>query len=104
MKTGTMSVDIITDFDALGDDLIDVSALGLTFRGTNANKNAGDLTYKVYDSINGAEKALGIDIHSTSGSYDGKITVVMANFDGGSVDHAVVLLGAPTLDATDFVL
>jgi len=112
-KIGTMSFDVVTDFDGTTDK-IDFGTLDANSKvsgdqafawvGTSANKDAGALSYKVYDSMNGAEKALGIDIHSTSGSYDGKITVVMANFDGGSVDHAVVLLGAPTLDATDFVL
>jgi Ca2+-binding RTX toxin-like protein len=112
-KIGTLSFDVVTDFDGTTDK-IDLGALDANAKvsgnqafawiGTNANKDAGTLSYKVYDSMTGAEKALGMDIHSTSGAYSGKVTVVMANFDGGSVDHAVVLLGAPTLDATDFVL
>jgi len=107
MKTGTMSVDIITDFDALGDDFIDVSGLGVdfTFNGTNANKNPGDLTYKMYDNINGAEKALGIDIdgHDGAGGVSGPVTVVYGNTNGGSADFAIILLNTSSVDASDFI-
>ena len=82
-KIGTMSVDIITDFDAAGNDLIDLSNIDqlFTFRGTNANKNDGDLTYKTYNSINGAENALGIDIDGQPGAsgVGGPVTVVFGN-------------------------
>jgi serralysin len=103
-RAGEMSIDIITDFDANGDDFIDVSALGLTFRGTNANKNAGDLTYKVYDSVNGAEKALGFDIDGRSGAagVGGPVTVVFGNNNGGAADFAIVLLNTRSVDASDF--
>jgi serralysin len=103
-KAGSMSIDIITDFDADGDDVIDVSALGLTFRGTNANKNAGDLTYKTYDSVNGAEKALGFDIDGQPGAAGiaGPVTVVYGNKDGGAADFAIILLNTRSVDASDF--
>lgn len=108
LKTGTMSVDIITDFDALGDDLIDVSGFGVSFnfRGTNANKNIGDLTYKTYDSINGAEKALGFDIDGVEGAggVSGPVTVVYGNLDGGAADFAIVLLNTRGVDASDFIM
>jgi hypothetical protein len=112
-KVGSVAYDIIADFDGTTDkiDFSDLDAkLGtaandaFTWIGTNANKEAGNLSYKVYDSINGAEKALGIEIDNFSGAYSGKVTVVMANVDGGGVDYAVVLLGAPQLSAADFVL
>ena len=106
LKTGTMPVDIITDFDALGDDLIDLSGLGsFTFRGTSANKNAGDLTYKIYDSVNGAENALGFDIDGQPGAsgVGGPVTVVYGNTDGGAPDFALILLNTRGVDANDFL-
>ena len=107
LKTGTMPVDIITDFDASGDDLIDLSGLGsFTFDGTNANKDAGDLTYKVYDSITGAENALGIDIDGQAGAsgVSGPVTIVYGNTNGGSPDFALILLNTRGVDAGDFIL
>ena len=106
-QKGSMSVDIITDFDAAGDDRIDLSALGdFAFKGTNANKNAGDVTYKTYDSINGAESALGIDIDGRPGAsgVGGKVTVVYLNDDhGGAPDAAIILLNTSSVDASDFI-
>lgn len=106
-KTGASSWDVITDFDALGNDRIDLSDLGMTFTfdGTRANKDAGDLTYKVYDSITGAENALGIDIHDQPGAsgIGGPVTVVYANLDGGSPDLAMILLNHSSVTANDFI-
>jgi serralysin len=106
-KMGTMSVDIITDFDANGNDLIDLSNIDQVFHfnGTNANKNDGDLTYKTYTSIQGAESALGFDIDGNPGSsgVSGPVTVVFGNIDGGKPDFAIVLLGTANVSADDFV-
>lgn len=106
-KLGTMSIDIITDFDGAGNDVIDLSDLGqqFIFRGTNANKNAGDLSYKTYTSVNGAEKALGIDIDGQPGAsgVSGPVTIVFGNVDGGAADFAIVLLGTSNVDASDFI-
>lgn len=105
LKTGTMSVDIITDFDGSGNDVIDVSGLGLTFKGTAANKNASDLTYKTYTSVNGAENALGFDIDGQPGAsgVSGPVTVVYGNNNGGSPDFAIILLNTSSVDASDFL-
>ena len=112
-KKGGVAYDLVTDFDGVGDklDFSDLDAKigtatndAFKWIGTNANKNAGDLSYKVYDSLNGAEKALGIEIDNYTGAHNGKVTVVMANVDGGAVDYMVVLLGAPVLTADDFTL
>lgn len=106
LKSGTMSVDIITDFDASGDDLIDLSGLGsFTFGGTDRNKDAGDLTYKVYDSINGAENALGFDIDGQAGAsgVSGPVTIVYGNLDGGTPEFAIILLNTRGVDASDFI-
>ena len=83
LKSGTMSVDIITDFDALGDDLIDLSGLDqlFQFRGSRDNKHAGDLTIKTYGNVNAAENALGFDIDGNPGASNisGPVTVVYGN-------------------------
>ena len=107
-QKGSMSVDIITDFDGvgLGDDKIDVSDLGdFTFKGTDSNKNAGDLTYKTFISISGAENALGIDIDGRpgAGGVSGPVTVVYGNTNGGSADFAIILLNTSSVDASDFI-
>lgn len=64
-----------------------------------------DLSYKVYDSVNGAENALGFDIdrQDKPSTYAGPVTVVFGNVDGGSPDFAIVLLGVNGVNSTDFV-
>jgi serralysin len=114
-KLGLISVDVITDFQR-GSDMIDLSGIdavagvagdqAFTFDGTSSNKYGGDLTYKLYTSVNGAENALGFDIDGMDGSssYIGPVTVVLGNVDGGAPDFAVVLLGANGVGASDFIL
>lgn len=108
IKPGTMSIDVVTDFDAVGNDIIDLSGLGrtFTFTETSANKSAGQLSYKTYDSLNGAENALGFDIDGNPGAsgVSGPVTVVFGNYDGGSPDFAIVLLNTSSVDADDFIL
>lgn len=107
-KQGKMSVEIITDFDAAGDDLIDLSGLdqAFSFRGTNHNKNAGDLTYRTYKSVTDAERALGVDIDGQpgAGGVSGPVTIVYGNTDGRDPDFALVLLNTRAVSADDFVL
>jgi serralysin len=104
---GLMAVDIIKDFDGAGNDVIDLRELGrsFTFKGTDANKNAGDLSYKSFDSINGAENALGFDIDGQAGAggVSGPVTVVYGNMDGGAADFAIILLNTSSVDASDFL-
>jgi len=104
-KVGNLSWDVITDFSA--GDKIDLSGLhhSFHFNGTNANKADGDVTYKVYNSVNGAENALGIDIHDHVGSGDlsGPVTVVFTNVDGGSADIGLILLNHNGVSANDFI-
>jgi hypothetical protein len=107
-KTGSWSWDVITDFNNAGTDKIDLSGFtseNFHFIGTNANKNAGDVSYKVYDSINGAEKALGIDIDGQDGAagISGKVTVVYVNHDGGSPDIGIILLNHNGVSSSDFI-
>ena len=102
-KNGLISLDVVTDFTA--GDKIDLSALGdFNFKSTAANKGAGDLTYKVYDSVNGAEKALGIDIDGINGpsTYSGKVTIVSGDIAGGGVDFLIALLNTNGVSASDF--
>jgi Ca2+-binding RTX toxin-like protein len=107
LRTGSMSVDIITDFDASGNDFIDLSGLGVAFnfRGTSANRNAGDLTYKMFDSVNGAESALGFDIDGYAGAsgISGPVTVVYGNTNGGTPEFAIILLNTRSVEADDFI-
>jgi Ca2+-binding RTX toxin-like protein len=109
LKTGKMSVDIITDFDAAGagNDVIDVSGFGsMNFRGTAASKNLGDLTYKTYSSINGAENAIGFDIDGQTGAggVSGPVTVVYGNTAGDKTpEFAIILLNTSSVDANDFI-
>jgi serralysin len=104
-KVGSLSWDVITDFGA--GDKIDLRGLDDTFnfRGTSANKNDGDLTYKVYTSVNGAENALGIDIdgHNGASHISGPVTVVFANTDGGQPDIGLILLNHNGVTASDFI-
>jgi serralysin len=112
-KRGTLSLDVVTDFVS-GSDKIDLSGIdanislegdqAFTFRGSNASKNAGDLTFKIYDSMNGAEKALGMEIDGIAGpGAAGPVTVVFGNVDGGAPDFAIALLGARGVNAGDFI-
>ena len=102
---GNVAWDIITDFGA--GDKIDLSGLDehFSFRGTAANKHEGDLSYKVYNSVNGAENALGIDIdgHDGAGGISGPVTVVFANVDGGQPDIGLILLNHNGVSAGDFL-
>jgi len=112
-KNGLVSLDVIMDFVA--GDKIDLRGLdavaGLVgdqdfaFKGTSANKNAGDLSFKVFDSINGAENALGFDIDGIDGpGAAGPVTMVFGNVDGGAFDFAIALIGVSSVSTTDFLL
>jgi serralysin len=113
-KRGPLALDVITDF-ASGTDKIDLRAIdanlgvagdqAFAFKGSSANKNAADLTFKVFDSINGAEKALGIDIDGIAGPGAATpVTVVFGNVDGGEPDFGIVLIGATGVTAADFMM
>jgi serralysin len=113
-KLGTLSINAVLDF-AKGQDKIDLSGIdakaggaldAFTFKGTDMGKNAGDLYFKTYDSVNGAEKALGVDLDGVSGAspYEGKVTVVFGNVDGGNPDFAMVLFKTAGVSTDDFIL
>jgi Ca2+-binding RTX toxin-like protein len=104
-KVGSVAWDVITDFGP--GDKIDLSGLdeSFHFRGTSANKYEGDVTYKVYNSVNGAENALGIDIdgHDGAAGISGPVTVVFTNVDGGQPDIGLILLNHNGVSANDFI-
>jgi Ca2+-binding RTX toxin-like protein len=107
-KSGKMSFDFITDFQS-GVDKIDLHGidanLGLfghqDFNWGGSGKSAGDLTFKSYTSVNGAENALGIDLDN---SYSGPVTIVFGNVDSGKeADFALVLYGTSSVSSSDFL-
>ncbi|WP_187335034.1 M10 family metallopeptidase C-terminal domain-containing protein [Novosphingopyxis iocasae] len=112
-KSGSISVDVITDFET-GIDMID---LGLIDANTsidgqqgfvlvkNSTGEAGQLWTKTFGNINAAEKSLGIDIPGLSGPNVnlGKVTVVFGDVDGGGADFAFFLIGTSKVSAADFV-
>ncbi|MEO6226061.1 MAG: hypothetical protein ABIO80_09475 [Sphingomicrobium sp.] len=112
-KVGALSMDVVFDFSA-GDKIdlrgIDANSAkageqAFNFKGSSANKVAADLSYKVYDSIAGAEKALGHDIDGVAGANhrSGPVTIVFGNVDGGSPDFAIALIGVNGVSASDFL-
>jgi Ca2+-binding RTX toxin-like protein len=107
-RRGDLAIDFIFDFDASGDDKIDLSGLGqgLTWRGGSSGKTTGSITYKSFDSLNAAEKALGLDLDGMAGpsAARGPVTMVFGNTDSDpDQDFALVLLGTNTVNMTDFV-
>ncbi|MCY7338810.1 MAG: hypothetical protein LH465_02470 [Sphingomonas bacterium] len=113
-KDGLISLDVIFDFSA--GDKIDLRAIdanasisgdqAFVWKGTDANKLAGGLSIKVYNSVAGAEMALGMDIDGVAGKspYSGPVTIVYGNVDGGALDFAIALIGTPSVSAGDFFL
>jgi serralysin len=112
-KNGPISVDMILDFQA--GDKIDLHGLdantglagfqSFNFVGEAAGKNAGDLSFNHYGSMDAAEKALGMELDGFDGKspFDGPVTVVLGNVDGGAPDFALVLVNTPTIHSTDFI-
>jgi len=109
-KQGAISFDVITDFQS-GVDKIDLSALSsdlhqvFSFHGSARSRDAGDITFKSYDSVNGAENALGVDLDGVAGvsPYSGPVTVVFGNTHGGDADFAMVLFNTGSVSSTDFI-
>ena len=107
-KSGTFSTDTILDFTS-GTDKIDLSGFGfknIDITGLGANRDAGDVSIRVFDSVKGAETALGYDIDGIDGTstYTGPVTIVYINLDGGAPDIALSLIGTGTVTANDFIL
>jgi Ca2+-binding RTX toxin-like protein len=113
-KAGMISVDVITDF-VVGQDKIDLHGIDananmagfqqFTWVGEAAGKNAGELSINHYGSMDAAEKALGMELDGVDGKspFDGPVTVVFGNVDGGAQDFAIVLVNTPVIHSTDFL-
>lgn len=106
-KSGSFSTDTITDFVA-GTDKIDLSAFGFSdirVIGLGANREKGNISIREFDSVKGAETALGYDIDGIDGpsTYTGPVTIVYINLDGGAPDIALSLLGTSGVTAKDFL-
>ncbi|HMC92279.1 MAG TPA: hypothetical protein VKI45_07435, partial [Allosphingosinicella sp.] len=59
-----------------------------------------------YGSMDAAEKALGMEIDGFAGKspFEGPVTVLLGNVDGGAPDFAMVFVNTPTLHTTDLIL
>jgi len=113
-KDGPISLDLILDFEK-GVDKIDLSGIdakagedghqAFKFVNNASGKNAGDLFVKTFGNMNAAEKSLGIEIDGVDGTspFDGKVSVVFGNTDGGDPEFAFVLFGTESINATDFL-
>lgn len=94
--------------DGLEADGTPIAPTGLCFCRScrdHANKRAGDLTFKTFESIAGAENALGIDIDGQpgAGGVGGPVTIVYGNTNGGAADFAIILLNTRSVTADDFI-
>ena len=112
-KDGLISVDMVLDFKAGEDKIdlhgIDANSLQAGFQSFNwvgqaAGKDAGDLSINHFGSMDAAEKALGMELDGVDGKspFDGPVTVVFGNVDGGAQDFAIVLVNTATVHVTDF--
>ena len=107
-KSGSFSGDTLLDF-ASGTDKIDLSGFnfaGIELVGLGANKDAGDISFRTFTSVKGAETALGFDIDGIDGTstFNGPVTVVYINVDGGAPDIALSLFGTTSVTLSDFVM
>jgi Ca2+-binding RTX toxin-like protein len=106
-KLGNLSFDYVLDFQS-GVDKIDLSGIDANlgkfgdqaFTWGGSGKNAGELTFKTYASVNGAENALGIDLED----HSGPVTIVFGNVDSGKdADFALVLFSTASVSSGDFL-
>ena len=114
-KTGAISLDLVLDFKP-GEDKIDLHGIdantlvdgiqAFNFVGEAAGKNAGDLSIQHFGSMDAAEKALGMELDGFAGKspFEGPVTVLLGNVDGGAPDFAMVFVNTPTLHTTDLIL
>ncbi|MCW3796686.1 hypothetical protein OMW55_02535 [Sphingomonas sp. BN140010] len=89
---GGLAVDVVFDFEQIGNDSLDFGT-------------AKVLSWETFGNINSAEKALGIDLDGST-KLDTKTftTVVYGDSNGdGVADFAVALLGTKTVTKADFV-
>lgn len=115
-KQGALAVDIIFDFDANGDDRIDLSALdanrllsgdqAFKFVGPVALRNPGDLRVQTYGNTNAAENVLGLELDGLDRVQGTRspTTIIWGNLDNDrDPEFAIVLLGNRGVDPSDFL-
>jgi len=115
-RRGVMSVDVFTDFDQNGDDMIDLTGIDansamaghqtFNWQGHANGGNAGDLWMQTFGNINAAEHALGFDIDGIDGAstFRGPVTVIFGNTNGDrDAEFALVMTGQSDITATDFL-
>ena len=106
-RRDSLSLDSITDFTS-GTDKIDLRGFGFSgielTDGAN-NRDIGDISLQLFDSVDAAEAALGYDIDGIAGpsTYLGQVTIVSINVDGGAVDLQMALIGTNSVNANDFI-
>lgn len=105
-KSDSFSGDTLLDFIS-GTNKIDLSAFnfaGIELVGIGANKDAGDISFRTFTSVKGAETALGFDIDGIDGTstFNGPVTVMYINVDGNAPDIALSLFGATSVTLNDF--
>jgi serralysin len=113
-KQGPISLDVVLDFTR-GQDKIDLTGIdanttqaghqAFKFVGQAAGKGAGELSFQHFGNMNAAEKALGMELDGFDGDspFDGPVTVLLGNVDGGDYDFAMVFVNTPSLNTTDLI-
>ena len=111
---GSLSIDMILDFNAAQGDKIDLSNIDFNgtaagngtfnFVGSGNGQNAGDVSFTSYASVGAAEAALGYDIDGIDGpGASGPVSIIFGHTDNDSVaDFAVVLFNTSTVNLADF--
>jgi serralysin len=112
-KSGPISLDVVLDFGA--GDKIDLSGIdanttmaghqAFNFVGNASGKGAGELSLQRFGNMNAAEKALGMEIDGIDGAstFEGPVTILLGNVDGGDYDFAMAFVGTPSLNTTDLI-
>ena len=114
-KKGPISLDLVLDFKT-GEDKIDLTGLdaklgedgkqAFDFVGNASGNQAGELFAKTFGNMSAAEASLGIDLDGVDGvsPYEGKVTVLFGNTDGGEPEFAMVFVNTETINTTDLIL
>lgn len=112
-KRGSLSIDMILDFNAAEGDKLDLSNIdfngdaagngSFNFVGKADGKDAGDVSWKSYGNVNAAEAALGYDIDGIDGKGDnGPVSIIFGHTDSdGVADFALVLFNTSNVTLAD---
>jgi serralysin len=115
-KRGSMSLDMILDFNRGEGDRIDLSGIDFNgdaegngtynFVGKADGKKAGDVSWKSFGNVDAAENALGIDLDGIDGKgANAPVSVLFGHTDNdGIADFAIVLFNTNNVTADDLML